>query len=281
MLHSPELTAPASNPTASGLARRATPKFATATSAPIVAADTTIPLLATTGLSDDTAVSLVFDPKGAKEEWVLGFVEGNNLVNCYRGAEGAAYDHDAGTVVMTKSSASDHNGVVDFVLRDHNPDGTHHPSFLLGETRTWPVLAMPDANWLPCDGRSVLRADYPGLFAVLGSLYGAADVNHFSLPDYRGRVLAGYDATQTEFNALSKTGGEKTHILLTAEMPAHVHREVNVGGISNDAIAGYGSGARPFFNSGDPIDTESTGGGGAHNNLQPYAVSQMIIRVLP
>ena len=38
-----------------------------------------------------------------------------------------------------------------------------------------------------------------------------------------GRVIVGYDAGQTEFNAAEKTGGAKTHTLTTAEMPVHNH----------------------------------------------------------
>ena len=39
----------------------------------------------------------------------------------------------------------------------------------------------------------------------------------------KGRVPLGYDVSQTEFNALGKTGGAKTHTLTIPEMPAHRH----------------------------------------------------------
>lgn len=38
-----------------------------------------------------------------------------------------------------------------------------------------------------------------------------------------GRVLVGFDAGQSEFDAVEKTGGTKTHALTVAEMPAHGH----------------------------------------------------------
>ena len=53
--------------------------------------------------------------------------------------------------------------------------------------------ATPPAGWLVCDGRSLLRSDFLPLFGVLGSYYGAVDGAHFSLPDLRGRVVAGVD----------------------------------------------------------------------------------------
>jgi microcystin-dependent protein len=40
-----------------------------------------------------------------------------------------------------------------------------------------------------------------------------------------GRVLVGFDAGQTEFDAAEKTGGAKTHVLTTAEMPSHTHTQ--------------------------------------------------------
>jgi len=38
-----------------------------------------------------------------------------------------------------------------------------------------------------------------------------------------GRVPVGINASETEFNTVEKTGGEKAHVLTTAEMPAHSH----------------------------------------------------------
>jgi microcystin-dependent protein len=48
-------------------------------------------------------------------------------------------------------------------------------------------------GWLLCHGQSLVRVDYPALFAVIGTTYGAADAAHFSVPDLRGRVPAGVD----------------------------------------------------------------------------------------
>ena len=39
----------------------------------------------------------------------------------------------------------------------------------------------------------------------------------------QGRTLVGVDTTQTEFNTVKKTGGEKTHVLTVAELSSHTH----------------------------------------------------------
>jgi microcystin-dependent protein len=50
----------------------------------------------------------------------------------------------------------------------------------------------PDTvHWLLAQGQSFLRADYPELFAAIGTQWGAADGTHFSVPDMRERVPVG------------------------------------------------------------------------------------------
>lgn len=50
------------------------------------------------------------------------------------------------------------------------------------------------AGWLPCDGRAVLRAQYPALFAAIGTTWGAGDnVSTFNLPEVRGEFFRAWD----------------------------------------------------------------------------------------
>lgn len=93
-----------------------------------------------------------------------------------------------------------------------------------------------------------------------------------------GRVLVGLDSSDTDFDTVEETGGAKTHTLTEAEMPAHTH---NTGGYA--AMVGNGN----EFTAGEHYDTggtngwatSSTGGGAAHNNLQPYIVVYMWKRI--
>lgn len=41
----------------------------------------------------------------------------------------------------------------------------------------------------------------------------------YNLPNLKGRVPVGVNSSDTDFNSLGKTGGEKRHKLVTNEMP--------------------------------------------------------------
>lgn len=83
-----------------------------------------------------------------------------------------------------------------------------------------------------------------------------------------GRTLVGIDAGQTEFDTVEETGGSKTHTLTTDEIPAHTHT------VTGNNVGGSG-GVRIDASDSFTDTTSSTGGGGAHNNLQPYIVTYM------
>lgn len=88
---------------------------------------------------------------------------------------------------------------------------------------------------------------------------------------FAGRVLVGLDTTQTEFDTIGKTGGEKTHTLTIDEMPKHRHT-ISAGNnpttdANYDRVASAYAGGTP-----KNFDTSETGGIESHNNLQPYQV---------
>ncbi|HFX6333876.1 phage tail protein [Acinetobacter nosocomialis] len=63
----------------------------------------------------------------------------------------------------------------------------------IGSVAIYPFSAIP-ANRLVCDGTLYNIADYPKLFAKLGSVYGGNGTTTFAVPDYRGVVLRGLDS---------------------------------------------------------------------------------------
>ena len=86
-----------------------------------------------------------------------------------------------------------------------------------------------------------------------------------------GKVLVGLDSGDTDFDTAEETGGAKTHTLTTAEMPAHVHEELAPTSASSGALK-FGIDTNASGSQAAGLNTASTGGGGAHNNLQPYIV---------
>ena len=84
-----------------------------------------------------------------------------------------------------------------------------------------------------------------------------------------GKVMVGIDASDTDFDTVLETGGAKTHTLSIAEMPAHTHNVDSQGG-----EAGSTQSLR-YGQSNTTKATSSTGGGSAHNILQPYIVVYM------
>lgn len=103
-----------------------------------------------------------------------------------------------------------------------------------------------------------------------------------------GRVSVAIDTGQTEFDVVDETGGAKTHTLTSGEMPSHTHGVTDPGHVHTiDVIPGDqdGSGSNGSIlgskNSGSAttgISINNTGGGGAHNNLQPYIVVYRWVR---
>lgn len=84
-----------------------------------------------------------------------------------------------------------------------------------------------------------------------------------------GRVLVGIDSGDTDFDTVEETGGAKTHTLTESEIPAHTHTVGTSYSTSNSNTVVDRIGA------GSAVSSGSTGGGGAHNNVQPYFVVYM------
>lgn len=87
-----------------------------------------------------------------------------------------------------------------------------------------------------------------------------------------GRTPVGVNPADTDFKTVEKTGGEKTHTLTVDEVAPHSHIETvywNGGGTGTAHPAAIEAGD-PRKYGGLVARTEKTGGGQAHNNLQPY-----------
>ena len=168
-------------------------------------------------------------------------------------------------------------GVARNVTGDEKPfDCYMHPVFytMAGEIKMWAGDTIPD-GWLLCDGSEVSKTTYPNLYEAIGDLWGVpSSSSNFKLPNLAGKVPVGYNSADTDFTPVGHTDGEKTHTLTIAEMPSHSHSRnyYSADWCANGTKSGYhGS------DTGIKKVTGSTGGNGAHNNLQPYAVVKYII----
>lgn len=89
-----------------------------------------------------------------------------------------------------------------------------------------------------------------------------------------GRVPVGIDTEDESFDDVEKTGGEKRHTLTIAEMPSHNHSLTNNTLVNRNATGSNGSQGTTTVH-GATIECLNTGGGEAHNILQPYIVCCM------
>ena len=150
-----------------------------------------------------------------------------------------------------------------------------HTNEMVGEIKMWAGDTIPK-GWLLCDGSEVSKTDYPKLYEAIGDLWGVSNSSsNFKLPNFTGRIPVGYASSDTDFNTVGKTGGEKKHTLTITEIPSHRHSmgELWSAGPKGSDARYMTSGSRKTMTR----YTEYTGGGGAHNNLQPYAVIKYII----
>lgn len=97
-----------------------------------------------------------------------------------------------------------------------------------------------------------------------------------------GKVLVGVDTSQTEFNTVENTGGEKTHQLTVSELPSHHHWSGDdaVGlfqGWGDKSADGWVNAARE--GTGGNWGTGYTGENQPHNNLQPYITVYMFKKI--
>ena len=153
----------------------------------------------------------------------------------------------------------------------------------------------PNTVYFIEDAPPYLNALYPvGSIYMSATLSTAAQVNSALGGTWQawgaGRVPVGVDTTQTEFNTVQKTGGEKTVTLATNQMPDHRH---TTGVATGGSVAAGNANDRParmsaastltvdwniaqtsYVNGSNSAATTQ-----AHNNLPPYITCYMYLRI--
>jgi microcystin-dependent protein len=144
-----------------------------------------------------------------------------------------------------------------------------------GMSFEWNGASIP-TGYLSEDGSAISRTTYADLFAVIGTTFGSGNGSTtFNLPNSLGKVVVGLNSGDATFNSLTDTGGVKSVTLSLAQIPQdNIHTAIyaNPGGSAIGGLAQYG---------GDRVSEfilSTNGGGGSHDNLQPYIVKRRIIK---
>src|SRR5207344_444135 len=119
----------------------------------------------------------------------------------------------------------------------------------------WFAGATAPSGWLVADGTSYLRADYADLFDYIGTLHGAVDGTHFSVPNLVGKHMRGAAADGSNVGG---TGGSDSATLVAGNLPAHTH---SVSIVSAATSAGTPSGAIDSISGGTPAGSIDAQGG--------------------
>lgn len=131
-------------------------------------------------------------------------------------------------------------------------------------------------------GSVIIRADAGNYSNFLGGTW-----EKFAV----GKTLVGVDSTDTSFNTVGKTGGEKRHTLSEAELPEisgywRMHSQENGTGFAGaGGSAGGTTIAGKYMNNGNSATGANSiqpsfgfGSGLSHNNLQPYITVNFWVR---
>lgn len=206
------------------------------------------------------------------------------------------YNNESDTSSVSEENPDDLNG---------NLQGSGVP---VGTILSFAGNSAPE-GYLICDGSVISSSTYSDLFSVVTNLYGEGDGSYtlqwvdvnddeimdpeeminisstFNLPDLRGRTIIGVDnSVEIVANAdsLGNYGGEESHILTIDELPSHNHNNQYIV-IPNSLYLQPNrlqdsSSSNGGHRVGNNVTTETTGGDQPHNNMQPYLVTNYIIK---
>ena len=146
------------------------------------------------------------------------------------------------------------------------------------------------SGWAFCDGVLLPISQNQALYSLLGTTYGGDGRTTTALPDLQGRtpMHPGRGPGLTA-RRLGQRGGVETVTLSESQMANHAHGFQGSSDPPDSRQPGNslaaqpaGRGASALYGTASPTAQDSrtvgsTGGGQAHNNLQPYLAMNFII----
>lgn len=134
-------------------------------------------------------------------------------------------------------------------------------------------------GWAFCDGQILPINQNQSLYSLLGTTYGGDGQTSFALPDLRGRAPVHPNNSTIQPGAKS---GAETHTLTANELPAHTHK-LMIAETEGTKEAGSSPSLSQSKNEKryttaqpqttmHPSGVAQTGGGQAHDNMQPSLV---------
>lgn len=154
----------------------------------------------------------------------------------------------------------------------------------IGEIRMVGFQYAPQ-HWANADGQTLAISQYTTLYSLYGDLYGGDGRTNFKLPDFRGRVpIHEGQAPGLPNYHMGWSGGMPTVSLANNQVPPHSHPAlVHAKAGSADHLSpennywaepgrtNYYSTAKGVNMASDAVEVlDNTGGGQAHENMQPY-----------
>lgn len=166
----------------------------------------------------------------------------------------------------------------------------------IGEIRIF-GFNFPPIDWAYCNGQQVAIAQNPALYSIIGAVYGSNGnpPTAFNLPNLQSQAVMGAAASSAGY--LNQSSGTETVQLTLAQLPAHTHAigGETIGGAANYAntpgptvlpnLIFVGNTAQRAYTSGTPNTSFSpqaisaVGGGGTHENRQPFLAFNFCICV--
>jgi microcystin-dependent protein len=92
-------------------------------------------------------------------------------------------------------------------------------SIPVGVIIAYPVSTIPN-GFLECNGQTVSKTTYSGLYSRIGDIYGTGDIDNFMVPNLNDRRPY---MLKSDGSLLAQNGGLNQTSISTTQMPSHTH----------------------------------------------------------